>query len=117
MTQACRTFTAKSNHMELKTFCLHAAYEIDSLLEANDIDILVAPVFCYRSLVEKMPKIFVSERFRFVWFDQVDEMSQTNGPEINRIFDEFLSQEIDIQVRFGKNILQANSLFQRNFLF
>lgn len=102
MAHACRTFTEKSNHMELKIFCLHTAYEIDLLLAVNDIDILVAPVFCYGSLVEKMPKIFVSERIRFVWFDQVDEMSQTNGPELNRIFDEFLSQEIDIQVRFGK---------------
>lgn len=99
--QQCRAFLNHSNQNELQVYGLFSSLEIDLLMQGvNDIDILVANVFCFRALVDKMPKLFTSKRFRFVWFDKIDEMCETNSPETHQIVDHLLSHGPNLQVDF-----------------
>lgn len=97
MADACRDFLTKSDQTEVIVFRLNSAFEMDLLLQVDNIDILVVPVSCFHILEEKMPKIFKSQRLQYVWFDQIHEISQESELKMKRIVG-VLTQKLDVQV-------------------
>lgn len=95
----CRRLLQKSNMNTVNVFCLNKSIEIESLIENESIDILVTTVFCFRTIRQHLPKLFRSERLRYIWFHQIDEMCQVNESLTWEAVNECLSsREMDIQV-------------------
>lgn len=99
-------FLKKADMKNVNVVYLSSSYEIehiDFLLNDrpwSNIDILVVSVFCFQTLVDCLPKIFTSQRLRFIWFDEIDEMYQNNATKIENTMNTLFSQEeCELQVR------------------
>lgn len=98
MAMYCRKLLKKTDMEIVQVFCLNSAFEIDELINVNNIDILVMSVFCFETLVNHMPKLFTSDRLRYIWFDQIDEMCDINCSIICNTTNIIFAQGLDIQV-------------------
>lgn len=92
---------------DVNVFCLNSSFEIKTLIEAaiEGIDILVAPIFCYETIVQHMPML--KTHLRYVWFHQIDEMCRINEDVTYNAIDQLLLDDFDIQVNW--NILNTCS--------
>lgn len=82
----------------LNVFCLNSSFEIGLIEHADNIDILVTSVFCSQTIAQRLPKLFRSQRLRYIWFHQIDEMCQINELITYETTNRFLSTGADIQV-------------------
>lgn len=97
MAKYCRKLLQKSGQTDVNVFCLNVSYEIRTLLKnASNIDILVAPVFCFDTIGQHMPKLMT--RLRYVWFHQIDEMCEINEKLTHDATDQLVLDDLDIQV-------------------
>lgn len=96
----CRKFLEKCGMGIVNVTCFNSAFEIDALVEMDQIDILVMPVFCFSTLVSRMPKLFTSNRLQYAWFDEIDKMCQINQSETYNAMDMLCAQDLDMQVGF-----------------
>ncbi|XP_031623585.1 uncharacterized protein LOC116340951 isoform X2 [Contarinia nasturtii] len=115
MAATCRKLVEKANFKLLTVFCLNSTLEIETLMAMDHIDILVTSVFCFETLVNHMSKLFRSNRLRYVWFHQIDNMCHTNDVETHRALEIILAQNLDIQVQITSQTYCPilNELFDR----
>lgn len=98
MASYCRKMIQNSGLNDVNVFCLNSSFEMNTLIETakDGIDILVAPVFCFETIVQHMPKLIA--RLRFVWLHQIDEMCRINEDRTYNVIDQLLLDDLDIQV-------------------
>ena len=97
MAKYCRKMIKNSSLSDVNVFCLNSSFEIQILIsKATVIDILVAPVFCFATIIQHMPKL--TTRLRYVWFHQIDEMCRINEALTYNAAEELSADNLDIQV-------------------
>lgn len=106
MARICRVFLKKADMNTVNVLCLCSSYELEHIeiflnnRQWSTVDILVVPVFCFQKLINRFPKMFESQRLRFIWFHEIDEMYQNDATKINNTVDKLFSQgDCELQVR------------------
>lgn len=93
----CRKLIEKSEQCGVNVCCLNSSFEIDALINSsNTIDILVAPVFCFNTIVQHMPNL--TKHLCYVWFHQIDEMCRINEELTYHAANHLAFEDLDIQV-------------------
>ncbi|XP_055299568.1 uncharacterized protein LOC129567060 isoform X2 [Sitodiplosis mosellana] len=98
MATICRKLLQKSGMAIVNVTCLNSNFEINALLQMDHVDILVLPIFCFKTLVNHMPKIFKVGRLQYAWFDEIDKMCQINEVETYKAVDILCTPGLDMQV-------------------
>lgn len=103
MARYCRKLLKKSGQADVNVSCLNISIEGPIFKhKAENIDILVAPVFCFDTVIQLMPKLIThQQRLRYVWFHEIDEMCQIDEERTYNATDKLVPDDgsLDIQVK------------------
>lgn len=85
---------SESNITTINVSYLSGSRDIKKL--KPNTDILICSVFCYKELLNAMPEM--EDGLQFVYFSEIDQMCDANGPVAKTILNAFFSRKHRIQV-------------------
>lgn len=118
MAAFCRKLLQQSTMNNVNVLCLNSSFEVNVLMKGNNIDILVMPVFCYQSFAnhEQMSLLFKTQRLRYVWFNQIDEMCSINQSKTVETLNVFLAQNLQVKAVYFKSFVVFCFFIEKIFI-